>query len=158
MGGAPKPLLDVCGAPMVVRVVGSLSLSGLCGGVYVVYSRWTRDLEGLCRGALSGVICVEGSGEGYVEDLRLILNLVPLPALVVPADVPLLSPATIRDFVARALSRPEPVVNLATERDLTGISLFKEAAGPWANIVVSGDSSLVDVDTWDDYRRVVESC
>ncbi len=156
MGGAPKPLLEVCGVPMAVRVLRSLS--GICEKIYVVYSKWTRELEDLCRGALGGVICVEGGGESYVDDLRLALSLASLPALVVPADIPFLSPAVLEDFVARAMARAEPVVNLATERGLTGVSLFKRTDGPWTDIVVSGDDSLVDVDTWEDYARVVERC
>ncbi|MDM7275453.1 MAG: NTP transferase domain-containing protein [Thermoprotei archaeon] len=156
MGGVVKPLLDVCGVPMIVRVVRSIS--GACRGTYVVYSKWTKALEDLCSGVLESVVCVEGGGEGYVEDLKMALNLVSLPTLVVPADIPFLNSAILEDFIVKAMLKPEPIVNLSTEKGLTGISLFKQTEGPWADVIIKRSTPLIDVDTWDDYREAIEKC
>lgn len=156
MGGVAKPLLDVCGVPMIVRV--ARSLSEICSRIYIIYSKWTRDIKDLCSGSLGNAMCVEGGGESYVEDLKLALNLVSLPALVTPADIPFLSPVILEDFIVKAMLKPEPIVNLTTEKGLIGVSLFKRTTGPWTDITMSGESSLVDVDTWEDYREVIGRC
>lgn len=155
MGGVEKPLLDVCGVPIVVRVVRTLS--EICRKTYIIYSKWTRGVVRLCGEFLENVVCVEGKGEDYVEDLNTALSLTSFPVLILPADTPFLSSNIIRDFVAKAMLNPKPIANLLTERGLTGISLFKEGRGPWVDIVIK-DPSLIDVDTWDDYKEAVMRC
>lgn len=156
MGNIVKPLLDVCGVPMIIRVIRSLSET--CSKIYVIYSKWTRDVKSICSNALNNIVCIEGCGESYVEDLRLALNSASLPTLVVPADIPFLNNFILEDFIVKAMLKPESIVNLATVKGLTGISLFKQTTGPWVNIIVSDENSLIDVDTWDEYRGVIEKC
>lgn len=156
MGGVVKPLLEVCGKPMILRVVGALQ--NICRRLVVVYTSHTRRLVDLCRGALGAVECVEGSG-GYVNDLKLALNLVSLPALVAPADLPFLDPLLLGDFILKALLTPEPVVNLVdADRGMVGVTLFKEREGAWYDVIVKGGFRLLDIDTWDDYREAVSRC
>lgn len=156
MGGIAKPLLEVCGKPMLYHVVKVLW--GLCRRVIVVYSKATMAVRDLCRGPLGPVECVEGVGE-YVEDLKLALNLASTPVLVAPADTPFIDVPLLSEFVARALLTPEPVVNLVdVERGPVGVTLFKDRGGPWADVAVKGGPRLLDVDTWDDYMEAVRLC
>ena len=156
MGGVVKPLLEVCGEPMVMRVVGAIR--NLCNRIVVVYSDHTSGVVDLCRGPMGPVECVKGVG-GYVEDLKLSLNLVSLPALVVPADMPFIDVVILEGFLLKALLTPEPVVNLVdASRGPVGVTLFKEREGSWADIVVEGGYKLLDVDTWSDYEEAVRIC
>jgi len=157
MGGVVKPLFEICGKPMIMRVVEALQT--LCRRIIVVYTEYTAGiLNLLCRETIGPVECVKGIG-GYVEDLKLALNLVSLPALVAPADTPFIDPAILSEFVLRALLTPEPVVNLVDEsRGFVGITLFKEIGGPWTDVVLRGDYRLLDVDTWSDYKEAVSRC
>ncbi|MFZ8795723.1 MAG: NTP transferase domain-containing protein [Acidilobaceae archaeon] len=156
MGGVVKPLLEVCGEPMVMRVVGAIR--NLCKRIVVVYSDHTSGVVDLCRGPMGHVECVKGVG-GYVEDLKLSLNLVSLPALVVPADMPFIDVVILEGFLLKALLTLEPVVNLVdASRGPVGVTLFKEREGSWADVVVEGGYKLLDVDTWSDYEEAVRIC
>jgi len=156
MGGVAKPLLDVCGKPVVYWVVRALW--GLCRRVVVVYSKATQAVGELCRGPLGPVECIEGVG-GYVEDLRLSLNLASPPILVVPADTPFIDRNILEFFVTRALLAPEPVVNLVdVERGAVGVTLFKDRGGPWTDVTIRGGYKLLDINTWQDYEEAVRLC
>ncbi len=155
LGGIEKPLLEVCGAPMLVRVLRALEHA--CARVVVAYSPWTRGVEDLCRTLPPMVECVEGRGS-YVEDLKEALMLAGLPALVAPSDIPFLNPRLLEAFLEKALSEPADVVNLAGEDgEPTGISLFKSMGGEWASIVMRGEW-LIDVDTPEDLERAGSLC
>jgi len=156
MGGVAKPLLEICGKPMVYWVVRALW--SLCRRIIIVYSKATQGVGELCRGPLGPVECIEGVG-GYVEDLRLSLNLASPPILVVPADTPFIDRNILEFFVTRALLAPEPVVNLVdVERGAVGVTLFKDRGGPWADVAVRGGYKLLDIDTWRDYEEAVRLC
>ncbi len=156
MGGVAKPLLDVCGKPMILRIIDAVR--GLCRRTVVIYSDHTAGILELCRGPMGPVECVKGGG-GYVEDLKLALNLVSLPALVIPADTPFLDQEILGNFVLKALLTAEPIVNLVDmDRGLVGITLFKDRMGAWIDVTVRGGHRLIDVDTWDDYREAVSLC
>ena len=156
MEGLVKPLLEVCGKPMIMRVVGAIR--NLCNRIILVYSDHTIRVVDLCMGPMGSVECVKGVG-GYVEDLKLALNLVSLPALVVPADMPFIDHMILEGFLLKALLTPEPVVNLVdASRGPVGVTLFKEREGSWADVVVDGGYKLLDVDTWSDYEEAVRIC
>ena len=158
MGGVAKPLMRVCGEPMISRVVATAI--ELCGDVVVVYSDASPGVGEICRSTLAvmgRVSCVEGTGS-YVEDLNLGLSLAGLPALVLPADTPLIDSSLLEKFVREA-SRLEPsIVSLARGDGVeVGISLFKKPSGPWGYVRMT-DCGVMDVDTWEDLRRAEEAC
>lgn len=156
MGGIAKPLLELCGKPLILWV--TRRLESVCRRIIVVYSRATSGIRELCSGALGPVECVEGMG-GYVEDLRLALSLVSLPALVTPSDTPFIDHHILLDFIEKALLKPEPVINLVdVERGPVGVTLFKDRGGSWSDVIIKGGYRLLDVDTWDDYEEARRIC
>ncbi|MEM1685979.1 MAG: NTP transferase domain-containing protein [Acidilobaceae archaeon] len=156
MGFIAKPLLELCSKPIILWVVEALR--SICSRIIIVYSRWTSQIRDYCSGALGIVECIEGEGEGYVKDLRLALNLVTLPALIAPSDIPFLKREILEDFITKALIIPQPIVNLYGPQGPTGVSLFKSYSGEWANIEISGGYTLIDVDTWRDYEEARRIC
>lgn len=154
MGGTVKPLLEICGKPLILRVIEALQ--DLCKRIIVVYSIYTKSVENLCKEALGPIKCIEGTGD-YIKDLNLALSLASLPVLVVPSDIPFLESRVLKDFITKALMTPEPIVNLVdVHRGPVGITLFKEFQGSWTDVIVDGGSTLLDVDTWDDYKEALD--
>lgn len=157
LGGVEKPLLSVCGEPMLFRVLDAASR--VCRRILLVYSRHTPSLGALCRsGALRGVECLEGSGEGYVSDLREALRLLSPPVLVLPADMPHIRWEYLEDFIVKAMASPGVVVNMSTPRGPTGVALFKEPGGPWWEVEYPENPALIDVDTPRDLEEAEEAC
>jgi adenosylcobinamide-phosphate guanylyltransferase len=154
LGGVVKPLLDVCGEPMLARVVKALS--GICSRIVVSYSPRARGVGELCRVLQPPPTCIEGVGR-YVEDLREALMVAGLPALVAPADMPFLSAGHLRMFIAAAMAERSDVVNLASPRGLTGLALFKSMGGSWATLEMEGEW-LIDVDTPEDLEAARRMC
>ncbi len=157
LGGVEKPLLRVCGRPMVLRVLEAASR--VCRRVLLVYSRHTPSLGVLCRsGVLPGLLCLEGSGEGYVADLRRALEVLSPPVLVLPADMPYLTWEYLEDFLVKAMMAPGSVVNLVTGRGPTGISFFKDYGGPWWDVEYPDNPAFIDVDTREDLEEAERAC
>lgn len=151
MGGAEKPLLAPCGKPMLY--VALEAARPLCEELRVFTSRRAPLTASLCPSL--GVECVGGAGD-YVADLAAALS-PPFPVLVLPADLPLLAPETLAEFLKLARELPLPVLNLVGEAGPSGISLFNSWGGEWGDVRL-GREALLDVDTWEDYRRAVELC
>lgn len=157
LGGVEKPLVRVCGRPMVLGVLEAASR--VCDRILMVYSRHTRGIEVLCRTlAFPGLQCLEGSGEGYVGDLRAALELAWVPALVLPADTPHIDWVYLDDFLEKAIAAPGSVVNLVTSKGPTGISLFKDRGGSWWDIEYPRAPAFIDVDTPRDLEEAEEEC
>ncbi|BAA81044.2 nucleoside triphosphate:adenosylcobinamide-phosphate guanylyltransferase [Aeropyrum pernix K1] len=156
MGFREKPLLSVCGQPMLLRVLSALRMA--CRRIAIVYSRHTPGVKRLClSGALGAVECIEGPGS-YVKDLRLGFSHISTPLLVAPADMPFLNPHHLNLFIDRALADGASIVNLSLRgRGLTGLSVFKHHRGWWRDVETNGCWAL-DVDTWEDFRRAGELC
>ncbi|WP_380678601.1 NTP transferase domain-containing protein [Salinigranum sp. GCM10025319] len=93
---AEKPLVAVCGEPMLDRVVRALRASQV-SAVHAVTS--THAPETRARATDLGLDVIDAPGEGYVADLRYALDVVNPPVLTVVADLPHLGP----DHVDRAL-------------------------------------------------------
>lgn len=156
LGGAQKPLIEVCGKPLILRVYEALRR--LCRRTLVVYSRHTQGVGDLCRGPMIEAECIRGTGSGYVTDLSMVLHLVSMPVLVAPADMPYLDPDLLEDFIYKALLIGADVVNLASDRGPTGVSLFKRPSGSWASVTYASRHSLLDIDTPEDLREAEEYC
>lgn len=157
LGGVEKPLLEVCGKPMLARILETAG--SICRRVLLVYSRHTRGLELICRSsAFMGLECVEGSGEGYAMDLREALTVIQPPVLVLPADMPHITREYLEDFLVKAMASPGTIVNLVTGRGPTGISLFKGYIGQWWDIEYPDTPALFDIDTPHDLKEAEEAC
>lgn len=157
LGGVAKPLLKVCGKPMILSVLEAAER--VCRRILLVYSRYTRGLEVICRSSVAaGLECMEGSGEGYVADLKRALEIVKPPVLVLPADMPFLTWEYLEDFLVKAMLAPRAVVNLVTGRGPTGVSLFKDYGGPWWDLELPSVPAFIDVDTPEDLEEAERNC
>ncbi|MCX8196639.1 MAG: NTP transferase domain-containing protein [Acidilobaceae archaeon] len=151
MGGAEKPILELCGKPLLVRALEAAR--PFCREILVVTSPKAPLTRSLCPSL--GVECLEGSGD-YVSDLNMALA-PPFPVLVLPSDLPFLEPEALREFLRAAEGMPYAVVNLLGPAGPSGVSLFKSWGGEWGDVRLEG-YPLIDVDTWEDYWRAVEMC
>lgn len=87
-GETEKPLVRVCGAPMLDRVLDALDASAV-DAVRAVTSPAAPETRAHAA-AREGVDVVDAPGEGYVADLSRALSAVGRPAVTVAADLPLL--------------------------------------------------------------------
>ncbi|WP_129114655.1 NTP transferase domain-containing protein [Halegenticoccus tardaugens] len=94
-----KPLVDVCGRPMVDRVADALAGSRVDAVFAVVSPHAPATREHLADRGLS---ILDAPGDGYVEDLDRALSAVGTPAITVAADLPLLAPDLVDDALDRA--------------------------------------------------------
>ena len=105
-----KPLVEVCGTPMVDRVLDALGASRVAsngGEVHAVVSPDTpATREHLAARSRRDCTVVDALGEGYVADLGYALERVEPPVLTVVADLPLLAPEVV-DRVLDDATRPE---------------------------------------------------
>lgn len=150
-GGPHKPLARVCGRPMILWIA---SAAARLGEVVIATSPRTSGLlERICR----LYRCVETSGRGYAEDLAEVLEKIPPPVLILPADMPFITAKTLEEFAHRALAEQAQLVTLrrclGSLCEPAGISLFKgpppspAAEWQWANIDIPFTHELLDIDT-----------
>jgi adenosylcobinamide-phosphate guanylyltransferase len=94
-----KPLLTVCGQPMLDRVTSALSVPRI-DTVYAVVSPHTPETAAHARDVLD-LPTIETPGTGYVTDLDCALSSVG-PVLTVAADLPLLDEKTVNAVLDRS--------------------------------------------------------
>lgn len=153
----PKPLIKVCGEPMLVRVLRAVK--GVCSYVVIAISEHTAAIPlNDDLGSSIDVDYVFTSGRGYVEDLTFLLQGLRKPLLVIPGDVPLLTRGILRRFLAEAERfGKSPIVNLVGEKGLLGVSLFRSEGGAWVDLRLKG-YELLDVDTPEDLKEAEGLC
>jgi adenosylcobinamide-phosphate guanylyltransferase len=125
-----KPLVEVCGAPMLDRVLGAIRESrsaerGAIEAVHAVVSPHAPATAERARELSHSVI--ETPGDGYVADLGEALDVGGEPALTVPADLPLLAPEHVDNAVERARSGSDPRVS-ASDDDVSSLAVCVPAA------------------------------
>ncbi|MFB6171644.1 MAG: NTP transferase domain-containing protein [Haloarculaceae archaeon] len=96
-----KPLFEVCGAPMIDRVLAALADAAAVETVHAAVSPHAPDTRAHLRDGDRAVV-VETPGEGYVADLGRALDRVGRPAVTAAADLPLLAPAHVSRAVERS--------------------------------------------------------
>ncbi len=157
LGGVEKPLLEVCGRPMVEAALGA---ARALGEPVLCTSPLAPNVE---RRYCGRVRCVRGIGE-YVADLDHALREAGPPALVLPADMPFLDLGLVElmMFVEAALESESHVVTLNLCREgschESGISLFKSRGGDWENVYASWRAAFLDVDVEEDLREAIGLC
>lgn len=161
MGGALKPLINVCGAPMIQWVI-NVALNVSRHVVVVTSPRTTQPLLTNIPALTNDphIHIIETPGDGYVSDLGVVTSSLRKPLLVLPADVPLITADHLRSFLNAAKEFPNAdVVTLVVEGiGPIGISLFRSEGGDWASVTVRGDDRLMNVNTWEDLRRAETLC
>ncbi|UWG50782.1 GTP:adenosylcobinamide-phosphate guanylyltransferase [Halalkaliarchaeum sp. AArc-CO] len=99
-----KPLVPICGVPMVDRVREALRNSRV-DRVYAVVSPHAPETTAHLDGELP---CIETPGNGYVSDLQTALQAGPVepPVLTAVADLPLLASQPVNQLIAHAREDP----------------------------------------------------
>lgn len=160
-GEAEKPLVRVCGDPMVDRVAAALAASRV-ETVHAVVSPAAPETARHVR--QRGLSVVETAGEGYVADLTDALDSVGRPVVTVAADVPHLTPDHVDAAVDEATAAADGPVSVtvcvpASLKRRLGVSVdtsFErdgEELAPTGLNVVAGDRDTVQL-TFDDRLAV----
>ncbi len=164
-----KPLVPVCGEPMVDRVVSALATSGV-GRIHAAVSPNAPETRERLA-ADPQVVTVETPGEGYVSDLGVALETVGRPALTVAADLPLLEGDVVDDLLSRHGGGSATVaVPVALKRRL-GVSVgttmgdglvptgLNVVAGPAEETIISDDPRVaINVNRPTDLRVAEDRC
>lgn len=155
LGGVIKPLTEICGRPMIQRM---LDVAKALGNVYLALSKYTIALMSLCN----TYRCILTEGRGYPEDLAEALRDLKKPVLILPTDTPFISVDLLKIFVEKALSIDANIVTLRRCRNSVcepfGISLFKHDGDDWANVDIPYSYEVMDIDTIEDLRRAEDLC
>ena len=150
MGGAPKPLLRVCGRPLIEHVLSAVEKVARLT-VIALSPRSPRGLRGYCGARL----CIETPGAGYPADLGLAASLLRWrPLLVAPADLVGLKPGHLE-----ALLTAPPggdVVTLTCRGEPLGVSLLRGRGWSWVNL--DAGCGVVNVNTWRDLEEAEKLC
>lgn len=113
--GDEKPMLKLAGKYYVERVIDALEKSGRFERIVAAVSPKTpRTREFL---ASKEIEIIDTPGAGYPQDLSLVLSkLVPEKVLVVPADVPLLTPVIVGEALDLVSKERSPAISLVAEK------------------------------------------
>jgi adenosylcobinamide-phosphate guanylyltransferase len=111
-----KPLLRVCGVPMIELVVSALLSSDRFDRIVAAVSPHTPKTKDFLRSI--NIDIVETEGDGYSKDLsRLLSRLRPRKVAVVSADLPLLDAQVVSHVVDAASHKKEPAVSIVLEKE-----------------------------------------
>lgn len=157
LGNPLKFMLEVCGEPIITRLINQLS--NKCKHIIVVLTHRTLKTSPKLQSNYM-VNCIELPGRDYVEDLSIVLKALPKPALVVAADI-VMKDEVLTKFINDALKLTTNVVSAQVISEgrptLVGLSMFHEEGGRWINVLVSS-GGIIDVDTYNDLERARSIC
>lgn len=155
-GGPHKLVVKVCGERVIDRII---SAALAVGEPIIALSPRTRGYVAEICGRYK---CIETSGASYPEDLLEAISIVGRPALVIPGDMPFISPEALLDFLKKAFRYSEPIVTMRICKDdvceAIGVSLVKDDGWGWVNIDYSYSHELMDIDTQEDLLRAEKAC
>ena len=116
LGMGEKPLVDICGRPMIARVIDAFTSAGL--EIMVVASRRTPMTLNYLRA--QGIPFYRAMGRGYVEDMvEVVTGLeVMAPLFTSVADIPCLQPEHVKAIRKAYLSQENPALSTWVPRDL----------------------------------------
>jgi adenosylcobinamide-phosphate guanylyltransferase len=116
LGLGEKPLVDICGRPMVARVLDAFTGAGL--EVVVVASRRTPMTMNYLRA--QGIPFYRARGRGYVEDIiEAVTELdASAPLFTSVADIPCLRPEHVKEIRTTYLAQGKPALSTWVPRDL----------------------------------------
>lgn len=142
---AEKPLVEIDGVPMVECVLTALQGSRV-DSVYAAISAQAPNTAEFLES--SPVTRIETPGEGYVEDLGVVLETLETPVLTVAADLPLVTESVVDSILERHDSGPLGVYTPAAIKHVLGVSVDltvehegDELAPTGINIVGDGEES-----------------
>lgn len=140
-----KPLVEIDDVAMVERVLTALDWSRV-DTVYGAVSPQAPTTAEVLES--SPVSPIETPGEGYVEDLGVVLDTLETPVLTVAADLPLVTGSVVDNILDRHDSGPLGVYTPAAVKRVLGASVDltvehrgEELAPTGINIVGDGEES-----------------
>ena len=157
-----KPLISICGKPMIERVASTVSVFGR---VYIVTTARHADVINWSR--KHGYEVLMTSGAGYPRDVLEALHMIGAPILFMPSDMPFITRELIRKFLAMSAYITTPMITLMHERDgktdFTGISLVKklvltQGIIPWTSLVIPWTIELLNINTRKDLELAHSLC
>ena len=176
--GAPKALLDVGGETFMAHAVGAL-LGGGCAGVIAVVGPDSDATADTARAAGAGVLVNPDADAQQIDSLRLAIQAL-LPgteALIeTPVDFPRIDENIVRSLIDSFSDQPAPIVIPTYEGKHGHPTLFAHSVWPelladplpegartvvhahrgdLREVPVANSGILFDVDTPDDYSRIV---
>jgi molybdenum cofactor cytidylyltransferase len=177
--GRPKALLPVSsGDTFVSRIVATLSAGGVARGVVVTRSEWAPMVARLA-GSRTAVVINPAPERGQFSSLQ--CGLAALPGtwslvIITLVDVPLITADTVRSLIrAQHMTRADVVrperagrhghpflvsrrvvdALLAADPSETARSVLREYAAATVDVPVADDGPFADVDTPEDYERLL---
>lgn len=116
LGMGEKPLVTICGKPMIAYVLDAFAAAG--HETVVIASPRTPYTRNWCRAR--GIDLYEAGGAGYIEDLEEAASALDLagPAFTCVADLPCLTADLIRAIEERYRASPLPACSVWVPRDL----------------------------------------
>jgi adenosylcobinamide-phosphate guanylyltransferase len=140
-----KPLVEIDGVPMVEHVLTALDGSQV-DTVHAAVSPQAPETTTFLEPR--PVACIETPGDGYVEDLGVVLEGLETPVLTVAADLPLVTGAVVDNILDRHDCGPLGVYTPAAVKRALGASVDltvehggEELAPTGINIVSDGEES-----------------
>lgn len=127
--GEEKPMAKLSGKHYIERVIDALEKSHRFERIAAAVSPKTpRTRKFLVS---RGVKVIDTEGAGYPQDLSLLLaKLFPDKVLIVPADVPLLTPLSVSDALDHLTRESGPAISLMVEKK------FVERLGVTPSVIV----------------------
>jgi adenosylcobinamide-phosphate guanylyltransferase len=120
-GGIEKPLLKVEGIAMVERVISALAGSYRFDRIVAAVSPYTQKTNEFLKS--KGIETIETAGEGYSQDLSLLLSkLRPQKVVAVPGDIPLLDSQIVNEILSNIIDddddrqEQEPAISIILEK------------------------------------------
>jgi len=116
LGLGEKPLVDICGRPMLARVLDAFTSAGL-EAMVVVSGRTPMTLNYL---RAQGVLFYQAAGRGYVEDIIEAVTEIdePAPLFTSVADIPCLRQEHVEAILNAYLAQEKPALSSWVSRDL----------------------------------------
>jgi molybdenum cofactor cytidylyltransferase len=179
--GRPKAMLPLAAETFLSRIVRTFHDAGVTDVLIVVGHRAEEITASLSEAAISARCIVNSDYEsGQFSSLLTGLDAVDTTglsaALVTLVDVPLVTPDTVRAIVGRYHDTHAPIVRPTRGSEhghpvLIDRSLFdalrradpqvgakaivRAHASPEGDVIVNDDGAFLDIDTMEDYRRLI---
>lgn len=166
LGGVEKPLIRICGKRIIEHVLNEATK--ISNSIYIAVSPYTFLTKKWCLERNINILMTPGIE--YSLDLKVVLEKVRKPILILPADIPFITVNVLQEFLGRASQLNKSIVTLIVSRKCfpqelaslevspIGISLFKRNGADWTNINMCKFPELLDIDTLADLKYAKRLC
>ncbi len=159
MGFVEKGLLSIKGKAFLDHVYHTVK--EVTDEVVVAVSPYTPKTRSYCL--RQGYAIMDTPGLGFSLDLRFIFRQLKKSMLVVPVDLPLITPDALFEFLDRALRYDASVVTLRLSDECkriygyeyVGVGLLRSLRGDWADVVLCRYPDFLNVNTPEDLERLL---